>query len=155
MRHLLPLVLIALPTGAFADARLERMEEISSKMMDVMIEGMATEMDKEGMQGDKLRALAPAFVWDAEMRAAASCMVDAYIAKSSPEAVDGMLDTLEDLLPALAADPLNAMESVPSVMPAGMTEADGQKINEDCGMTALQMKQMQETGFVEIMMGGG
>ena len=145
---------ILVPTLASAD-RMERFEAISAQMNDLMAEMMANEIDQQGGDGDIIRAAAPEQIFDDETTAATECLLDRYILELGDDAVDAMLDRMEGAIPQMAdmsMTEFSESEVADALSPPGLSEHEVFDISQDCGLMAIQVKRMQESGFMEAFM---
>ena len=148
---------LVLPGAVAAQSQLDRMETVSEKMNDAMMMMMVNEMAANGADPEPLIATMPELTWDAEMREAGACMLDAYQAEIGGDGVDTMLTRMEafaDEVARLSADDLSmeAIDENLDILPEGMTEERSMEITQTCGMLELQMRRMDASGFMEAMM---
>jgi len=148
-----------LPAAAFAETQLERFEAVSDKISVVMIEMFSNEIEQAGGDASALRELGGLMPqWTDEIREAASCILDDYVAETSSEAVDEMLSEMEKTLPTLAAMTMTEATdngALEGLTPQGITDERMMEISSECGMIDLQIKASQESGFMEAMMAAG
>ncbi|MGG7567091.1 hypothetical protein ACQ5SO_13130 [Rhodovulum sp. DZ06] len=148
--------LAAFPLAAHAQSDLDRLETASEAMGDAAIRMMAREVAANGGDPAPLLAAAPDMSWDAPMRAAGACMIEAHEAEIGAAGVEEMLGKMEGFVARIAAlDAAGATISEvgePDVSPTGMSMERSQQIAMECGMVEQQMKRMQASGFAAAMM---
>lgn len=136
------LVLAALP--ATAQSTLDRLETVSVAMNGMMNEAFVAQIPSlEGNMPD------PA--WDAPMRTAYTCMHDAYVDRAGEAAVSDMIGQMEASLDTLTAEQL-LQGDISVDNPAGITDAEAQRIVTECGLMDVFMARMASSGAMEIMM---
>jgi len=140
------------PLQGLAQLRLDRLETLSEEITAVVYARMVEELAATGADSAALAEAMPDPSWDDAFRDAGQCMLEAYDAEASAEAVDRMLSDMEDVLPRIAGASLEEMEELGSFLPAGLTESDSLRINQQCGMMDLQRERMMQSGFMEAMM---
>ena len=158
MKKLLFCAAVALiPASAMAD-RMDRFEAISAEMNDLMAEMMANEIDAQGGDGDIIRAAVPEQIFDEESTAASECLLARYEAELGEEAVDDMLDRMEQAMPLMAEMTMTEFSEsdiADAMSPPGLGEDLVFDISQDCGLMAIQVKRMQESGFMDALMAAG
>ena len=158
-RLIISTAIFLLPAAAFAETQLERFEALSDQMNTVMIEMFSNEIEQAGGDASALRELDGMMPpWTDEIRTAASCILDDYVAETSAGAVDEMLSEMEEILPTLATMTMTeATDSgaLEGLTPQGISDERMMEINSGCGMMDLQIKASQESGFMEAMMAAG
>jgi hypothetical protein len=151
-RILLSASIALLPTLAFADSQLDRLEDVSESMNDIMFDMMIREAVNEGADPEPLRAAVPDTSWDKPMRDAGQCMLDKLIEASSEAAVDQMLGEMEAALPKLENMSLETMGDELDFLPEGISDDRSLEINSECGLADVMMDRMEQSGFTEAMM---
>lgn len=155
-RFTLTTALLLIPATAFAETQLERFENLSEGMNQMMVEMMAFEIESLGGDATALRDVKSAMPeWDDEMRTAGGCILDQYRDAAGNAEVDALLDRLDAALPVMQQMGMTEFaesEMAETMLPVGMTLEDSARINQECGMMELQLRDMQETGFTEAMM---
>lgn len=150
-------LLLTLTCFASADDRLDRMAAIGEEMSAIMYQGMIAQLEAEGVDASALRSMIPDTSWTDGMREAATCVLDRYDAKIGASAVDTMLDNMESMLPRAREGGLEAIESLMSLQPEGMSDEEAVAISQSCGMMqAMQESSMAGDFMSEVMklMGG-
>ncbi|MBJ3762373.1 hypothetical protein ILP92_06410 [Maribius pontilimi] len=130
---------------ALAETQLERMERITETLQARMFADM--------VQGSDID-VAQAVAWDDAMRDAAQCLLDGYRAEAEPDAIDASFDAMEELLAQtdLGADEFETrMAALPQPVPQDRAIA----LSGECGLMALQMQRMRETGLMDAMIHSG
>lgn len=145
------------PFAALAESQGERLEQLSKDMTRIMWGMMAAEVEKEGGDGEPLRAAIAKFTWTDALDAATDCALERYIAEIGSAGVDEMLDRMDAMTTQMGSmtltqwtDNLDPAE----LLPEGLTEDESLAISQDCGMLDAQSDMMQETGFTAAMMAG-
>jgi uncharacterized protein (UPF0335 family) len=154
---MLACLLIGASSGTYADDQLERMESVTEELTQLFYEAMLKQVESQGVNISKLKALIPDTKWDAPMREAASCVLNEYKQKIGNNGVDDFLDKIEALVPKLKGANMQDLENMADVQPKGITEAETFAINEACGMDELVQERMINEAFMgELMkqMGG-
>lgn len=147
---------VAAPFAAVADSQTERLEDLTIEMTRVMWGMLAMEAEKEGGNGDPMRAAIAKFEWTDALDSATGCIVDRYNDAVGRRAVDDMFDRMETMIAemdGLSLDEFTERFDETTFLPDGLTEDDTREINESCGMTDAQLDAMQATGFTAAMMG--
>ncbi|SLN51720.1 hypothetical protein [Pseudooctadecabacter jejudonensis] len=143
-----------LPAMALADDRLDRLENVSEQANAVMIGLMAKEMqiDADGMaQMDEVLAK---MQWDERMRGVGTCMLAAYEDEVGSGGVEDLLDGMEEAIAAMEnAESMDDLDAISSFQPEGISEDRSIEISTDCGMLSVQMEMMDESGFMDLMLG--
>lgn len=158
-----PYALIALtalsPTIAFADAQLDRFEQMANGMNKIMVDMMAFEVESQGGDASALRDASLKLPdWNDEMRAAAGCVLEGYRSEVGEAPVDTMLDNMEELIETLDESTMSEFNddlAADSMLPEGISFEKSMDLSTSCGMMDLQMKVMQESGIMEAMMIAG
>jgi len=145
-------ILAISPTQGSAQTRLDRLESLSEEFTAVVYEKMVEELAPDPTEREAIAAAMPDAAWDDDFREAGGCILEAYETASSAEAVDQMLSDMEDALPRLADASMQEMEELGFFLPAGLSENDSLRINQECGMMELQRQRMMQSGFMEAMM---
>ncbi len=158
-RFILSTTICLLPAVVSAETRLERFEALSDQISAVMITMFSNEIEQAGGDASALRALDGMMPpWSDEIRQAADCILEEYVAETSSSAVDEMLDRMEEIVPTLATMTMTeATETgvLEEMTPQGLTDDRMMEINSACGMMELQMEASQKSGFMEAMMAAG
>lgn len=129
---------IALPVAASAQSQLERFEALSEQMTALTYQGLAE-------QYPVLQGILPETDWGRPERRAGRCAVRRYEAAVGEDGVIAMLDELEAAIGTAApADILDG--SFNPGVPEGLTAAQVQQINTECGLLELQMQRLAEIG---------
>lgn len=152
---LLTSVLIAAPITALAESQADRLENLTIEMTRVMWGMLASEAEKEGGNGEPMRAAIAKFEWTEALDSATDCLIDRYNDAVGSDAVDGMFDRMEAVvadMEGLSLDEFTEAFDETDFLPDGLTEEDTLEINESCGMTDAQLEAMQATGFTAAMM---
>ena len=160
MKSLVYAAIVALaPTVLQAQSQIERFEAIAEQMNGAMAELMATEIESLGGDATAIReATTNMPSWDQPMRKAAQCALDRYTDETSAAAVDGMLDSMEDMMAQMASMSLSEFADSAisdSALPEGLTDEQAFAISTDCGLMELQMQAAQSSGLMEAMMAAG
>jgi len=145
------------PTLGMAQDQLDRLEAVSEVMNEALVEMMATEIAASGADPAPLRATIPNMEWDDEMRAAGSCMLGRYKEILGSDGVEEMIAVTEEMSETAteivaAGGRMEDMPAAAEILPDGLTPAASTQIMEECGMQELQLKRMQESGFMAAMM---
>ena len=144
------------PSLAIAESQVERLERLSEAKGDIMVEMMASGIEAEGGDGTLVRAVAGNVPeWDDEMRTAAGCVLDRYADYVRDSAIEASLDRMEELMSDAESFTFEAMEDegfADSMLPEGITIDQAGEISGECGMMALQMRDMQASGLWSAMM---
>ncbi len=155
-RIALTTALLLIPATAFAETQLERFENLSESMNQMMVEMMAFEIESLGGDATALRDVKSTMPeWDDDMRTAGECILDQYRDATDNAEVDALLDRLDAALPVMQQMGMTEFaesEMAETMLPVGMTIEDSARINQECGMMELQLRDMQATGFTEAMM---
>lgn len=150
-RPILIALTLAAPTALFADTQLDRLEALSEEMNLGMAQLMAREIAANGGDPAPMLAAMPDTSWDAEYRAAGTCMLDGYTSLIGSDGVDAMLDNMEAMLPQMATATMESMAEM-NPLPAGISQDQSIEITQSCGMMEIGMRRMQESGFTAAMM---
>ena len=150
-RPILIALTLAAPTALFADTQLDRLEALSEEMNLGMAQLMAREIAANGGDPAPMLAAMPDTSWDAEYRAAGTCMLDGYTSLIGSDGVDAMLDNMEAMLPQMATATMESMAEM-NPLPAGISQDQSIEITQNCGMMEIGMRRMQESGFTAAMM---
>lgn len=142
---------LTLSSVAFADDALQRMESLSEQMTQSMFGAMIDEIAAEGIDTTELKALIPNTEWDQTMRDAGSCVLEQFTAKVGEDGVSAMLDNLETTLPKIKELGIEDTDSMPNLLPPGMSEEQATAISNQCGMTALIQQKMIPAFMSAIM----
>jgi len=135
--------LIVLPAAAQAQSQLERFEALSEEMTALTYQGLAE-------QYPVLQGILPEAEWGRPERRAGRCAIRRYEAAVGEDGVSAMLDELEAAIGTAApADILDGTFN-PGV-PAGLTAAQVQQINTECGLLELQMQRLAESGAMQAL----
>ncbi|MEO1640585.1 MAG: hypothetical protein AAFU41_15190 [Pseudomonadota bacterium] len=158
-RLTLTTALCLLPAFGIAQSQVERMEEMSENMNAMMVDMMVAEIEAAGGDATALREAEINMPdWDDEMRSAASCVIDRYNDIAGEDAVNETFDRIDALMAEMDGQTLEAFaedETMETMLPDGISiEASGQ-ISQECGMMALQMRDMQASGLMQAMMEAG
>lgn len=133
------LMLLAAP--AFAQSELDRLEVASvaagENMEAFLISAAPT-----------LATAMPDWTWDAEMRDAGSCTLDAIREAGGDAAVTDYLTSLE----AFSTMPITSMQQMATDTPVPIDAIFAQNTGITCGSSEIAMRRMQESGFMEAMM---
>ncbi len=142
----LPLIALSLAAPAQAQSQLERFEELSEQAAGLMNEGLIAQVP--ALEGNL-----PSPEWDDELRTAFSCVLDGYRDASSNAEIDVMLEEMEEILGTVTAEELMAGDSFAHTgLPGDMTEEQGFELMQSCGVMAIYMARMSESGAMAIMM---
>ncbi len=149
--------LAASPMPGMAQDQLDRLEAVSEVMNAALVEMMAAEMAANGADPAPLRATMPDMAWDDEMRAAGSCMLGRYEEILGSDGVEEMIVVTEEMSETAteivaAGGRMEDMPTAAAVLPEGLTPAASTRIMQECGMQDLQLKRMEESGFMAAMM---
>lgn len=135
--------LITMPVAASAQSQLERFEALSERMTELTYQGLAEQVPA-------LNGQLPSADWDRPMRRAGRCAIRAYERAVGEDGVEAMLVELEGAIgSARPADLLNG--TFEAGVPAGLSNQDVQRINNDCGMVELQMQRLAESGAMQAL----
>lgn len=156
-KALLAIAFAILPAIGAAQSQLDRMETVSETMNEAMVVMMVKQMEANGANAEPLMAALPDLDWDDEMRAAGQCMLDKYRDRIGSDGVDEMLIAMETFAAEVealqeAGATMDDMSEPEGILPEGMTQDESVEITQSCGMMALQLKRMSESGFSAAMM---
>ncbi len=141
---LAPLIVLALATPVAAQSTMERLETVAVAMNGMMNEALIAEIPA-------LEGRMPAPEWDAPMRAAYTCMYDAYVAEVGPGPVADMVTRMEQELATLTPeDLLNGGAAVEN--PEGISDDQALEIVGTCQLMEVFMERMAASGAIEMMM---
>lgn len=136
-------VLIALPLAAHAQSQLERFEALSEQMTALTYQGLAE-------QYPVLQGVLPEADWGRPERRAGRCAIRRYTAAVGEDGVTAMMDELESAI--ATAQPADILDgSFNPGVPAGLTAAQVQQINTECGLLELQMQRLAESGAMQAL----
>lgn len=135
---------LILPLAAHAQSQLDRLEVLSEQMTEMTYTALIAEIPV-------LEGNLPSAEWDAPMREAGTCVLDAYRDEVGDAGVDTMLDGLETTVASATPDDILS-GNLDMDLPDGLTDAQVQQINTDCGMVEIMMTRMAESGAMQIMM---
>ncbi|MEM1080986.1 MAG: hypothetical protein AAGH65_05330 [Pseudomonadota bacterium] len=139
------------------ERRLERSETISERGSEITMELMLKEYTAMGADAEQLRAVIPDGAWDDEYREAGQCMLDRYDDLIGTSGVDDMLDRMEALFDELdqASATMASMEALGDInMVEGVSTEAQMAIMGDCGLMEINMRRMQESGFMDVIQSG-
>ena len=146
------MIIAIAPTPGLAQSRLDRLENLSEEVTAMVYVKMVEELAPDRAESEVIAAAMPDATWDDDFREAGRCILEAYETESGEDAVDQMLSDMEDALPRMADASMEDMEEMSSFLPAGLTEDESLRINQECGMMELQRERMMQSGFMEAMM---
>ena len=135
--------LIAIPSFAFAQTELEEFEEIAETMSAKMNQIFVT-------QRPALVDVLPDVEWDEEFRTAGRCMLKAYRAEGGDEFVTEMLLKGREFAETELND-FSDFQKAADFMPDGISDERQIDISRECGMTALTIKRMEESGLSDAL----
>lgn len=153
---LMTAALTLIPLSVAAESQADRFADLTERMTRTMWGMMANEAEKEGANGDPMRAAIEKFEWTPALATATDCMLDRYNTAIGSDAVDEMFDRMDGMITQMDGMTLTEFTdeiSPEDLMPEGLTEDQTLEINEACGMTDAQLAMMSETGFTAAMMG--
>jgi len=137
--------LIVIPSFAFAQTELEEFEELA--------ETMSTKMNQIFVaQQPALADVLPDVEWDEEFRTAGRCMLKAYRAEGGDEFVSEMLSKGREFAETELKD-FSDFQKAADFMPDGISDQRQIDISQECGMTALTIKRMEESGLTQALGG--
>ncbi len=143
LRAGLAAALVTLPLAAAAQTQLERFEDLSEQMTALTYQGLAE-------QYPVLQGILPETDWGRPERRAGRCAIRDYEEAVGEDGVEAMLNELEAAIATAApADILNGTFN-PGV-PEGLTAAQVQQINTECGLLELQMERLAESGAMQAL----
>jgi hypothetical protein len=151
-KFLFTILLMAIPSVAFSDDRIDRMATFGEEMSNLMYQAMIGQLADEGVDVSTLKTMIPDTSWDAEMYAAAECILDKYDEQIGTAGVEKMLDDMEAALPELREGGMEAMETMGDMQPEGISEEESIAISRSCGMMQLMQKNMMAGDFVSEVM---
>ncbi|ABD53837.1 hypothetical protein [Jannaschia sp. CCS1] len=96
----------------------------------------------------ELASAMPDWSWDAELRAAATCTLDAMRSEGGDAAVTEYLDAMEEF----ATTPITSMEQMATATPVPISTDFAARTGQDCGSAEIAMRRMQESGLMQAMM---
>ena len=147
MRRTLLALALVLPTSVAAQDRLDRFEALSERSTNMMVGKMIAMTG-----GDP--ASAPQFEWDAAMREAGRCMLDAYETEIGAGGVTELFDRMDAYLDESTDLSLEEMtEAELDTLPDGLTAEKSIAITQDCGMVDLKLDWMSNSGLMQAMSG--
>lgn len=133
------LTLFAAP--AFAQTELERLE-VAIIAAGANMEAYMTSVAPE------LGAVMPDWSWDAEMRTAATCTLDAIREEGGDAAVTSYVTSMEEF----STITITSMEQMATETPIPINATFAQEAGMACGSAEIAMRRMSESGFMEAMM---
>lgn len=135
--------LIALPAAATAQSQLERFEDLSERMTTLTYQGLAS-------QYPVLQGILPDADWGRPERRAGRCALRDYERAVGEDGVEAMLSELENAIEL--AQPTDLLDGTFSVdVPEGLTQAQVQQINTECGLLELQMQRLADSGAIQAL----
>jgi hypothetical protein len=135
--------LIALPLAAQAQSQLERFEALSEQMTALTYQGLAE-------QYPVLQGILPDADWGRPERRAGRCALREYEDAVGEDGVTAMLNELEAAIGSAAPSDILDGSFNPGV-PEGLTAAQVQQINTECGLLELQMQRLAESGAMQAL----
>ncbi|QXT39372.1 hypothetical protein [Gymnodinialimonas ceratoperidinii] len=135
--------LMTLPLAAQAQSQLDRFEALSEQMTALTYEGLAA-------QYPVLQGLLPSAEWGRPERRAGRCALRDYERAVGEDGVDAMLAEFETAI--ASARPADLLDGTFSAgVPQGLTAAQVQQINNECGLLELQMQRLAESGAMQAL----
>ena len=135
------LALLAVTAPAFAQSELDRLETATvatGENMEAFLNAAAPE----------LATVMPDWTWDAEMRTAATCTIDAIRAEGGDAAVTDYINAMEDF----AGQEITSLQQMATETPVPINPTFAQDTGIACGSAEIAMRRMQESGLMEAMM---
>lgn len=133
------LTLLAVP--AFAQSELERLEASTVAAGNNMATFLTSSVPE-------LASVMPDWTWDADMRAAAACTLDAIRTEGGDAAVSTYLDEMD----AFATVQITSMEQMATITPIPINGDFAARTGQACGTAEIAMRRMQESGMMQMMM---
>lgn len=134
---------ITLPLAASAQSQLDRFEALSEQMTTMTYQGLAS-------QYPVLQGILPAADWGRPERRAGRCALRDYERAVGEDGVEAMLVEFETAI--ASARPSDLLDGTFSAgVPAGLTAAQVQQINTECGLLELQMQRLAESGAMQAL----
>ncbi len=130
---------------AYSQTELEQFEEVAEAMSAKMNELFL-------VQDPSLKEVLPSTDWDDEFRSAAKCVLDLYRSEAGDEFVAQMLENGKKFASSELTN-FDDIEKALDFMPDGISDARQIAISQECGMTDLTLKRMQESGFTDALRG--
>jgi len=138
--------LLLLPLSMKAQTELEQFEEIA--------EAMSTKMNQIFLSKDpSLKSVLPAVEWDDEFRSAAECALDKYRSEGGDDFVAQMLKNGKQFVSTEITE-FEDIEKALDFMPDGISDQRQIEISQECGLTQLTLKRMEDSGFAEALIKG-
>lgn len=135
--------LVTVPLAASAQSQLERFEALSEQMTTLTYQGLA-------QQYPVLNGLLPAADWGRPERRAGRCALRRYDNAVGEAGVEAMLAELESSI--ASARPSDLLDGTfDAGVPQGLSAAEVQQINTDCGLLELQMQRLAESGAMQAL----
>lgn len=143
LRAGLAVALMTVPLAASAQSQLERFEALSEQMTTLTYQGLA-------QQYPVLNGLLPIADWGRPERRAGRCALRRYDRAVGDDGVEAMLSELEASI--ASASPSDLLDGTfEAGVPEGLTAAEVQQINTDCGLLELQMQRLAESGAMQAL----
>ncbi|MEM7295100.1 MAG: hypothetical protein AAF330_00485 [Pseudomonadota bacterium] len=144
MRNLILSVAVTCLAGpALAETQLERMERLTTGMQEALYAHLSTEVPE-------IAGRLPDAGWDAGVRQAASCSLEAYEDKIGRRGVDQMLDTMEERLSTPISDLATWLDGLS--FDAGLSTSETQAIEVGCGfLSATEAKMTADPLFPNLI----
>jgi hypothetical protein len=134
---LIALALLATPNLALAQSALDRLEVASERLMTNTLNFYESRVPG-------LRAVRPDMAWDAQARAAWSCMLNGLQSAKGDAGVATYITEFE----AYAARPIVNIRTMSETVPPSMQDATVVQISQSCGTDQVGLAQMQRSGLV-------
>lgn len=96
----------------------------------------------------ELADVMPDWTWDADLRAAATCTLDAMRAEGGDAAVTEYIEAMEDF----ATLTITSMEQMATATPVPINADFAARTGQSCGSAEIAMRRMQESGLMQAMM---
>ncbi|GAB5448729.1 hypothetical protein [Gymnodinialimonas sp.] len=135
--------LMILPFAASAQSQLDRFEALSEQMTTLTYQGLAA-------QYPVLQGILPSADWGRPERRAGRCALRDYERAVGEDGVEAMLVEFETAI--ARARPSDLLDGTFSAgVPQGLTAAQVQQINTECGLLELQMQRLAESGAMQAL----
>lgn len=134
---LLALAVAVIPFPAFAQSALDRLEVASERLMTNTLNFYESRVPS-------LAAVRPDVSWDAQARAAWSCMLNGLQAAKGDAGVAAYLAEFE----AYAAKPIVSIRNMSETIPPAMRDPQVIQISTSCGTDTVGLAQMEASGLV-------
>ena len=140
---LLLILTIGISTHAYAQSEIEQFEEIG--------EAFATKLNNLFVvQNPEIVEFLPEVEWDDAFRTSGQCMIDAFRTEGGEDFVSQMLIKGKEFI-AKDITSFAEFQKQADFMPEDISQQRQVEISAECGMTALTITRMQESGFEQAV----